>query len=425
MPLRYCCLMVCLLAAPCLPGWGADGDWPTFRGPDRSGVADDTGLLDQWPEGGPKLLWQADGMGRGYSSPAIANGRIYLLGDGLSTADDSDEYVICVKESDGSLVWRHKTGSPWNNGSPTWQSSRSTPTVDGDRVYALTPFGQLFCLRADTGEEVWKRHLEQDLEGKKADPWGYSESVTIDGDHLICTPGGSKNTMVALNKMTGETVWSCSNQDDTGAGHASIVIAEVAGKRIYVQTTGRGAMGVSASDGKLLWTYPIDRTTAVIPTPIVRGDLVFFTAGYNRGGALLKQVPGGENGVTIEEIYPTNTDLQNKHGGVVLVGDYLYGDTDDRGMPYCAELMTGEIAWKGRGSGSRSVSVVAADGKIFFHYSSGVMTMVKASPDKFEEVSSFEVPRGDDRPCWAHPVIAGGKLYLREGDKLLCYDLRK
>ncbi|MEM8671066.1 MAG: PQQ-binding-like beta-propeller repeat protein [Planctomycetota bacterium] len=423
MPRYVSCLLTSFVAFG-VTASAADLEWPTFRGPQRSGVSDDTGLLDRWPEGGPTLLWEADGMGRGYASPAIADGKIYILGDGLSTAEDRDEYLICLNQSDGSLVWQFKTGKPWNSGPESWQSSRSTATVDDDRVYTLTAFGQLYCVDTESGKEVWKIHLENDLGGKKADSWGYSESVTIDGNLLICTPGGGKNTMVALNKMTGETVWSCSSPEDRGAGHASVVISEVFGKKVYVQITGSSLMGVLASDGTLLWTYDIPRTTAVIPTPIVKDDLVFISVGYNTGGALIRQVATASGGVDVEEVYGLKPALNNKHGGVVLVGDYVFGDSGDRGKPFCAELGTGEIVWSERGSGKKSASVTAADGKVFFRYSNGVMTMVPASPDQFKETGSFKVPGSGSRPSWAHPVILGGKLYLREGDKLLCYDLK-
>ncbi len=248
--------------------------------------------------------------------------------------------------------------------------------------------------------------------------------MLVDGDLLVCTPGGPENTMVALNKDSGSVVWTCSRPDDRGAGHASIVISNVGGTKVYVQTTGSGGMGVRASDGKLLWDYEVPKTTAVIPTPIVRDDLVFFTFGYNTGGALVRQVPTTD-GVNIEEIYPLNTKLQNKHGGVVLVGDYIYGDSGDSGSPFCAELMTGEIRWKTReGSGKKSASVAAADGHLYFRYQDGTMTLVEANPEEFREVGSFKIPGSGDRPSWSHPVIADGKLYLREGDKLFCYRLK-
>jgi outer membrane protein assembly factor BamB len=195
------------------------------------------------------------------------------------------------------------------------------------------------------------------------------------------------------------------------------------GRRVYVQTTASGAMGVDAKTGALLWTYPIDQTTAVIPTPIVRGDLVFFSAGYGRGGALLRQVPDG-GGVKVEEVYGLNRELANKHGGIVLVGDHLYGDSDDKGIPFCAELMTGKVVWKQRGSGRNSAALAAADGHVYVRFSDGTLALVKADPQGYQEVSAFKVPGSGDRPSWAHPVILDGRLYLREGDRILCYDVR-
>jgi outer membrane protein assembly factor BamB len=402
----------------------ATDSWPTFRGPDRTAVAPDKGLLTEWPEGGPKLVWKTAGAGRGYSSLAIVGGRIYTLGDAPSTAEDKDEYLVCFNQADGKQLWKTKTGEAWNEGKSDWQSSRSTPTIDGDRLYVITPRGALICCKT-SGEEVWRHDLKKDFEGKKADSWGYSESVLIDGDQLVCTPGGPTNTMVALDKKTGEKRWSTPRPDDRGAGHSSIVISNVGGTRAYVQSTGSGAMGVRASDGKLLWTFDIDQTTAVIPTPIVRGDLVFFVAGYGRGGALLKQVPTDASEVKIETVYPLKTELSNKHGGVVLIGDYLYGDSEDRGIPWCADLMTGEVKWKSRGAGKNSASIVAADDHLYILYADGTMTLAKASPMALEEVGHFEVPGSGDRPSWAHPVLLDGHLYIREGDTILCYDVRK
>lgn len=412
------------VASVALQGFAAES-WPTFRGVKRTGVSPETGLLQEWPADGPKLLWEAPGAGRGYSSLAIAGGKIYTLGDAPSTAEDKDEYLLCFNAADGKPLWQTKTGKPWTSGQESWQSSRSTPTVDGATVYALTAHGELVSCDANTGTELWRKDLKKEFEGKKADSWGYSESVLIDGDRLICTPGGSAATMVALDKKTGETIWKCPSADDRGAGHASIVISEVGGTKIYVQTTGSGALGVKASDGKLLWQYPIDKTTAVIPTPIVRDDLVFFAAGYKRGGALLKQKSAADGKIEIEEIYPITSALANKHGGIVLVGDHLYGDSDDQGIPFCADLMTGEIKWKERGSGKRSASFAAADGCLYIRFSDGTMVLAKASPEGYDENGSFKIPNGGERPSWSHPVIVGGKLYLREQDKILCYDITK
>jgi len=341
----------------------ADNNWPTFRGADRTAVAPDTDLLEQWPQAGPKLVWETAGVGRGYASVAISGGKFFTLGDGLSTESDKDEYLTCFNLTDGKHLWSAKTGEPWTAGKPTWQSSRSTPTVDDDRVYVITPAGKLFCVSAG-GKEQWQVDLKAEFGGKKAESWGYSESVLIDGDNLICTPGGPENTMVALNKLTGEKVWSTQRSGDRGAGHSSIVISEVGGIRVYVQLTGSGPMGVRANDGELLWTFDIDKTTAVIPTPIIRDDLVFFAVGYKRGGALLRQVAQGDK-VSVETVYELNKKLSNKHGGVVLVGDHVYGDSDDKGTPFCADLMTGEIKWKSRGSGKKSASIAAADEHLY------------------------------------------------------------
>lgn len=413
-----------------VPGAGRaaapEGSWPTFRGADRSAVSRDTGLLQAWPKDGPQLAWETKGAGRGYASLSVAGGRIFTLGDGPSTAEneDKDEYLLAFNAEDGKPLWKTKTGSPWNEGAPNWQGSRSTPTVDDDRVYVLTPHAKLLCCESATGAEVWSKDLKKDFGGKKGDSWGYSESVLIDGDKLVCTPGGEKNTMVALDKKTGDTIWTTIREGDRGAGHASIVITEVGGGRVYVTTTASGALGVRAADGTLLWSYEIDRTTAVIPTPVCRGDLVFFAAGYKRGGALLKQVPGVDKAVKVEEIYPLKTELANKHGGIVLVGDHLFGDSDDAGIPFCANLMTGEILWKERGSGRGSAAFAAADGCLYVRFQNGVMALAKATPDGYQETGSFKIPGSDGPPSWSHPVITGGRLYLREQDSILCYEVK-
>ena len=406
----------------------ATADWPTFRGADRTAVSKETDLLQSWPEGGPSLLWKAEGFGRGYTSVAIANGRGFLVGDGISGVEDKDVYLVAFDIRDGKRLWASKLSSLWTEQKNVgWQSPRSTPTIDENRVYVLTERGDLICSDVETGKELWRKSFEKDFGGKKADPWGYSESVLIDGKQLVCTPGGDKTTMVALDKLTGNTIWSTVRGEDRGAGHASIVISKIGDVRVYVQTTGGGALGVRASDGKLLWSYPIDKTTAVIPTPIVRDDLVFISAGYGRGGALLKQSADGAGGVTMSEVYPLKKELGNKHGGVLLVGDYLYGDTDSSGIPFCASLTTGDIkGTKTRpAGGSGTFSIAAADGRLYLHFEKGTMVLAKVDPESFVEVSSFTIPGSGERPSWSHPVIFDGKLYLRENNTVLCYDIRE
>jgi outer membrane protein assembly factor BamB len=398
-------------------------DWPTFRGPERTGVAPDDNLLEAWPEEGPKLIWEAAGAGRGYSSVIIAGDQLFTLGDGCSTASDADEYLTAYDLKSGKQLWAAKTGTAWNEGPADWQSSRSTPTVDEGMVYVITPQGSLVCCEANSGNEVWRKQLKDDFGGNKGDGWGYSESVLIDGDRLICTPGGETSTVVALDKKTGELIWKCVREGDRGAGHSSVVMSNVGGNPVYVQVTASGPMGISPADGKLLWTYDIEKTTAVIPTPIIRGDLVFFAVGYGRGGALLKQVPGAKGAVTVEEVYPLNTKLANKHGGVILIGDHLYGDSDDKALPFCADLMTGEERWKSRASGKGSAAFTGGDGMLYIQFANGVFVLAKATPEGYEEVSKFTIPGDTSRPCWAHPVINDGKLYIRVDDRLLCYDI--
>jgi outer membrane protein assembly factor BamB len=419
-----------VLAAPLLPTGATAADWPTFRGPERTGVAPDTGLLDTWPAAGPRLVWETAGVGRGYASLAIAGKRIYTLGDGLSTAGDKDEYLSCFDRDTGKQLWKTKTGQPWSEGAESWQGSRSTPTVDGDTVYVITPFGQLVACATADGKERFRVDLKAQFGGTKGDSWGYSESPLVDDNRLVCTPGGEQATLVALDKKTGQPLWTCPMKGDRGAGHSSIVVSQPLssqneGRKVYVQTTAAGAFAVDAETGRFQWAYPIDQTTAVVPTPIVRGDLVFFSAGYKRGGALLRQVPGADGSVTMKEIYGLKKELANKHGGIVLVGDHLYGDSDDAGIPFCAELMTGNVVWKKRGSGKGSATVTAADGHLYVRFADGTLALVKADPADYAEAATLKIPGSDARPSWAHSVILDGQLYLREQDKILCYDLRK
>jgi outer membrane protein assembly factor BamB len=421
-PRRALVATLVLSVVPALSALGSD--WPTFRGPDRSAVSKETGLLAKWPTDGPPLVWKTRGAGRGYASLAIAGDRIFTLGDGPSSELNKDEYAICFDRQSGKRLWSKKTGKPWTSGQPSWQSSRSTPTVDADRVYFVTPYGELICFETVDGRELWRKGLKSDFDGKKGDSWGYSESVLIDGDRLICTPGGPKETMVALDKRTGSLIWKTVRPGDRGAAHSCIMISDVGGTKVYVQDTASGPLGVRAEDGKLLWSHAIDPTPAVCPTPIIKGDLAFFSIGYKRGGILFKQIPTAGGGVDIKQIYPLDPRMANKHGGVVLVGNYVYGDTDDAGVPFCAELTTGKIMWKKRGSGRGSAAMAAADGHLYLHFANGTMVLAVASPKSYTEVGSFKVPGSGERPSWSHPVILDGKLYLREQDYVLCYDIR-
>ena len=394
----------------------ADAEWPQFRGPNRDAHSPDTGLLKEWPKDGPPLVWKATDIGTGYSSVAVTGGRLYTMGNkGDST------FVVAVDLDSGKVVWSQKVGKAGGD-------LGCTPTVDGDRVYALGQGGDLVCLAADTGEVQWRKNLQKDF-GGQCGSWHYTESPLIDGDQLACTPGGNDATMVALNKKTGEVIWKCPvpipGDHQREAGYSSIVVAEVGGIRQYVQLMAGGVIGVAAKDGKLLWKYEkLGHNTANIPTPIVLGDRVFCSAGYGKGGALLQLVPTDDS-VTVKELY-FNPQLTNKHGGLVVVGDYVYGDRDDSGRPFCAEVKTGKVVWKKEAgaAGQGSASVAYADGRLYFRYENGITALVEASPDGYEEISAFAIPKHEG-PSWAHPVVAGGRLYLREAGTVYCYNVKK
>jgi outer membrane protein assembly factor BamB len=396
-------------------------DWPQWRGPDRTGVCQEKGLLPTWPKDGPPLAWKAKGLGGGYSTVSVAAGRIFGMG-----SRKNDEVVWALDEATHQELWATRI----NDSLPSvgyGEGPRCTPTVDGERLYAVGVGGDLVCLESATGKEVWRKSYPKDFGGHMMSGWGFSESPLVDGDRLICTPGGNEASLVALNKKTGEVVWKAAVPNAGGAAYASVVTAQVGDVRLYLQWFGQCLAGVSAKDGKYLWRY--ERThngTANIPTAIVKGDQVFCSTGYGAGAALLRLVPGGD-GVKAEEVYflPAK-DLQNHHGGMVLVGDYIYcGHGHNAGEPSCVELKTGKVVWRERGPGSGSSAVLAADGELYFRYQNGVMALVEATPSGYKEKGKFTLPENSGKPSWPHPVIANGKLYIRDQDTLLCYDVKQ
>jgi outer membrane protein assembly factor BamB len=408
-----CLALVALTHAAARAADRPDADWPQFRGPHRDAHSPDTGLLAEWPRNGPPLLWKATGIGGGFSSVALAGGKLYTMGN---KGDAS--FVVAVDVETGRVLWSQKIGKAGGN-------LGCTPTVDGDHVYAIGQAGDLACLDAASGAVRWRKNFKKDF-GGRCGGWNYTESPLVDGDRLVCTPGAKDATLVAFDKKTGEVLWKCAVPvDDTTAGYSSIVVAEVGGIRQYVQLLAAGVVGVAANDGKFLWKYDrFARNTANIPTPIILGDHVFCSAGYGRGGALLHLVADGDE-VTAKEVW-FNERLTNKHGGLVVVDGYVYGDHDDSGAPFCAEVKTGKVAWqkKGRGPGGGSASVAYADGHLYFRYDNGVTALVEASPEGYKEVSTFMIPKHSDH-SWAHPVVAGGRMYLREGDAVYCYDVKR
>jgi outer membrane protein assembly factor BamB len=405
-----------------LTGAAIAEDWPSWRGPQRNAISGEKGLLDSWTEQGPPLLWQAKGLGGGYSGVAIVGDRIYTMGSRKGGA-----HLIALELKDGKEVWATLVGG----GGPN-----CTPTVDGELVYALGRDGDLLCANAATGKEVWRKNFGKDFGGRMMSGWGYSESPLVDGDRLICTPGAGKAILAALDKKTGATVWESPMPADAGkrggdgAAYSSVVISNACGVKQYVQLTGRGIVSVAAADGKPLWVYNrVANGTANIPTPIVKDDYVFCSSGYGTGAALLKVVRDSQDGQDLkaEEVYflPAK-DMQNHHGGMVLIGDHVYcGHGHNQGFPLCVELKTGKIAWSpGRGPGTGSAAVLYADGHLYFRYENGIMALIEANPQEYKLKGSFKLASVKGA-SWPHPTISNGKLYLRDQDVLMCYDIRR
>jgi outer membrane protein assembly factor BamB len=400
-------------------------DWPQFHGPRRDSLSTDQGLLDTWPEGGPKQLWTLRGLGRGYSTVSIARGVIYTMGDRVAGDGDEAQYVLAYDLETREPLWATRIGPPHADGGP-----RCTPTVDGQFVYVIGTDSDVACLAAASGEIKWTRNLVQEFDGKMMSVWKYSESPLIDGDRLICTPGAPEATMVALDKHSGATLWQCATPEigrdgSDGAGYSSAVAATICEVPQYVQMVGRGVIGVDAETGKFLWGYNhVANNVANITMPVVRGNYVFATTAYSTGAVLLKITRAAGVWEAQEVYFLTGRDFQNHHGGIVLLGDYIYGGHGpNKGDPACIEWATGEVRWRERAPARGSASVVYADGNIIFRYDRGEVVLVEASPEAFQIRGRFTAPTASG-PAWAHPVVHGGKLYLRHDDMLTCYDLR-
>jgi outer membrane protein assembly factor BamB len=409
-------------------------DWPQWRGPNRDGLSTEKNLLKTWPDGGPKKLWTVSGLGGGYSTPSIANGLIFGMGKqgGDPTkkrGSGGTEHVWARSEKDGSPVWSTPIADVASVGYD--EGSRSTPTFANGKVYAVATAGDLVCLDAKTGKEVWKKNYVKDF-GGRVQSWGFSESVLVDGDAVVGTPGSAKAAFVKLNAATGDLIWQAEVRNPGGAsGYSSPVKATIHGVEMYINLLGKsgGVVGVDAKTGKFLWQYArIMNGTANIPTVVVRGNHIFCSTGYSDGGSALIELTKSGNEFKVDEIvYHEAKKLQNHHGGMVLVGDHLYlGRGHNNGLPTCVDFKSGNIVWaedSGAGRGNGSGCVTSADGMLYFRYQNGVVALVKATSSGFELNGRFEIPQPSGKPSWPHPVIANGKLHLRDQDKLHCYDI--
>jgi outer membrane protein assembly factor BamB len=389
-------------------------NWPQWRGPFRNGLTKETGLLKSWPEGGPQRRWLFEDCGDGYSGPAIAGGKLYIMGE-----RDGACKLIAINADTGKELWATPIGPTYQN---DWGGGpRGTPTVDDGRVYALTPTGVLVCVRANNGEEVWRLTMES--LGGPVPNWGYAESVLVDGDKVLCTPGGPQGTIVAIDKESHEVIWQSNDLTDF-AHYSSIVRGEFHGKPQYVQLLEKRLVGVSANDGKLLWDVDWPGSVAVIPTPIVRGNQVFCTSGYGAGCLLVNITPDNKAAKVFE-----NKRMKNHHGGVINLGDYIYGYSDEVGW-VCMDARTGEIAWREREALGKG-AIAYANGRFYcLEQSEGHVVLIDASPKAWTERGRFMLePQAKNRSergaIWVHPVVVDGKLFLRDQEYVYCYDVKE
>jgi outer membrane protein assembly factor BamB len=408
-------LVVLAVATCCASAFALD--WPQWRGPERNGLSDETGLLKDWPKDGPKQLWRVSNIGTGYSTPVVVGDRIYLLGNN----GVDNEFVQALNAADGQQLWSQKIGKVGNpDQKPTFPGARSTPTLDGDRLFVLGSDGDLACLEAASGKPVWQKNVRTDFGGKPG-AWAYAESPLVDGDVVVCTPGGADATLVALNKATGDVVWKAPLAEGDKAGYASVVIAEIGGVKQYVQFLEHGLAGVDAATGKTLWRYGRtgEGSPANIPTPLVSGDYIYSAAGRTGGGLVRIKAEGGK--FEPEEVY-FEGNLPKSIGGTVRVGDCLYGTSD---ALMCVEFLTGASKWKEKSVGAASVCY--ADGCLYLHGENGEVALVEATPEKYVEKGRFtpaEAPDHGASKAWAYPVVSGGRLYIFDYGTLWCYDVK-
>ncbi len=404
----------------------AGGEWAQFLGPGRRNVAEEAGLMRSWPVGGPPLLWESKGLGEGYASVVIADGMIYTMGSGK----DEDK-VISLRLGDGRKRWATAIGPHFEKRSG--DGPRSTPVIDGGWVYALGAAGELVCLQARTGKIVWTKHIIEEYDSR-APMHGLRESVTIDGERLICVPGGKQAAVVALDKMTGEEIWRTENpRGRIKAGYASVGVSEGGGVRQYLVFHDRGILSVRARDGVLLWEDDSTSDTENCATPLVHGDYVFYSSAGRGGGVLLKLRGNGES-VEARKIFETEA-LGNLYGGVVLMDDHLYGFNG--GELTCIEFLSGRSKWESRvkrGDGrsiDRHGNLTYADGHLYMLGYGGGVALVEATPEAFRQEGGFmpatrgRLRRADGDPSYAQIVVTDGKMFVRDQDSLLCYDVRE
>lgn len=394
--------------------------WPRFHGPNGDNISGDTGLLKQWPDGGPPLDWACEEIGIGYSSVSIASGLIY-------TAGNKDEKTkIFAIDMDGNVKWQVPNGAPYTGSHP---GTRGTPTIDGDRLYHQSPMGSVICLKAKTGEEIWSINSRDTFQAPKI-TWALAESLLIDGDRVIVCPGGPEASVVALNKMTGEVVWKAESTGEKTA-YATTSLVELGGLRIIFAMTAKALIGVDADGGRLLFEHPFETEhDANSMMPLFHDGHVFISGGYGTTGSELLKVVAQGNDASVEKVWGSR-DLDNHHGGVLLIDGFLYGAAHgfSKGQWICLDWKTGKTKWAAYGVGGRSErrrkgSSTYAEGMMYMVSEDRYAGLTKISPTGLEIVSEFPLPEGSRDSSWAHPVVCGGRLYIRHDNRLFAYNVK-
>ena len=423
--MRYTETLISSLCWAALLSSASGNDWPQWQGPDRNAISKETGLLKEWPKEGPPVAWKVTGLGGGDSAPSVAAGRIY----GMSNRGE-DEVVWALSEKDGKEVWLTRLGPAYVSRMPQGKEGPGcTPTVDGKQIYVEGLSGTVACLQAKDGKILWQRSLTSDF-GGGVPMWSYRESPLVDGDKVICTPGGADATLAALDKLNGKTIWKSQVPGGPKAAYASVIAIDFEGQRQYVQLMAKGLVGVAASDGKFLWQY--DKVSngpgITCSTPIYHDGMVFAASAYGAGGGAVKLSKDGNGGVKAEEVWFSKK-LQNHHGGVILLDGRLYGANggNEGGFLVCLDFKTGNVLWDGRDDAERRApkgSVALVEGRLYYRTEKGTVLLIEPNPKEYAERGRFEQPDRSKLPAWAHPVIANGKLYVRDQDILFCYDVK-
>jgi len=411
-------LLVCILNVPAAASAGDESGWPCFHGPRRDNLSAETGLLQSWPDDGPRLLWTNSDIGHGYSTVAIAGDRIFTAG-----MIKNQTYVTALDLA-GRKLWQSLNGQSWQaSARQTWAvpyaGSRGTPTIDGESVYHLSELGRLTALDIETGKERWHLELLEAFEAERPE-YGYSESVLIQGDSVLCCPAGARGYMAAIDKKTGRTLWANTEIRDA-VGNCSAVMASIDGIEQVITLSANRVLSFEPEKGRLLWQFEFGNQRENSCTDaIVSGGLVYASTGYGGGCILLRPKRKQDGSFYVEQVWKSDL-LDNHHGGVLLLDGHLYGAGHESRGWYCLDLQTGEKLWQNPGKGS----LTYVEGRFYCLDERGTMSLILETPSKWEQISSFRMPRGGRGLYWAHPVVYDGRLYVRHSEQLFAYDVRK